>query len=71
MLDSEGTLLHWNEAMAELATFQAVTLAATQSVPLYQGAFIATGRLQVYLGYRLANGMIVQNAQSIDVVITE
>lgn len=71
MLNQTGEILPWDEQVAHLIAFKSVTLTAVQAVLMYQGHFIAPGSLNVYFGYRLSDGTVVTNSQTIDITITE
>jgi hydrogenase small subunit len=71
MLDMTGNALIWNGNLAELVPFQQTTLTTLQEIPIYQGKLLTPGIFKLYFGYRLLNGAIVSNIQSIDMTITE
>lgn len=71
MLDTTGNALPWNEDLTKLVLFQQVTLTAVQDVSLYKGQLPTTGSLQLYFGYRLPDGTVVNNTKTIDITITE
>jgi hypothetical protein len=62
MLDANGQVLPWNLEIGQLAAYQqAVSLTANQVVKLYRGQFAGVGQLQIFYGYRLADGTVVFN----------
>jgi hypothetical protein len=71
MLDEQGNVLSWDEDNSHLVAFGHVKLGMVQEVSMYRGRFIAPGSLAIYFGYRLSDGTVVVNAQSINVAITE
>ena len=71
MLNQAGEILPWDEQVAHLTAFQPTTLKAVHPLTMYQGYFIAPGSLNVYFGYRLSDGTVVTNSQTIDITITE
>jgi hypothetical protein len=75
MLDSNSKVLLWDENLAHLASFKAVTsLPATQDVSLYKGQ-LPVGKLLVFFGYRIKapgnedDNSLVTNAQPIDIKV--
>lgn len=70
MLGEGLSILSWDEQPANLVAFiPNVKLAATQKVSMYSGHFIYPGTLKVYFGYRLADGLVVESNQAIDITI--
>jgi len=71
MLDNHGELISWNGNMASLVTFQQVeTEAQPIEVQIDNVPFVETGLWHFYLGYRLAEGIVVYSPQSLDVNMT-
>lgn len=73
MLDSSKAVQLWDGNPDKLVSFMRIaSLPATQIVNLYDGQFQEAGKLQIYFGYRLDNGVIVFNAsQAINILIKE
>ena len=72
MLDNEGHIFPWDGEMANLISFQAVeTPTQSLDVPIWDGAIGVTGKVSVYVGYRLIDGTVIYSPQTLDVMITE
>ncbi|MEK8017841.1 MAG: hypothetical protein VSS75_013295 [Candidatus Parabeggiatoa sp.] len=73
MLDSNGTPLPWDGAPSSLVAFQSKTaLVPVVSVPIWNNPLEIKGKVQVYLGYRLSDGMIVYSQEEvIELTLTE
>jgi hypothetical protein len=70
MLDTNSGVHLWDKKPENLLPFkEQVTLQADQVVELYQGQFPLAGFLQIFFGYRLPDGTVVTNADSINVTI--
>ena len=70
MLDQVGNILPWDGKPATLKSFQLdINLKSEQWVPMYSRSFLATGFLQIAFGYRLRTGMVITNAEYIEVTI--
>jgi hypothetical protein len=70
MLDNLGQIWPWDEDPATLIAFQTgVVLAPVQTVDLYQGRFLGTGELSIFLGYRLEDGTVVVSPLGVEVII--
>jgi hypothetical protein len=55
-------VLPWNLEIGQLVAYQQnVSLTANQVVEIYRGQFVGTGELQIFYGYRLADGTVVFN----------
>jgi len=46
-----------------------VVLEAIQPITLYQGHFLLPGQLAVFFGYRLENGTVITNQNTIEIDI--
>jgi len=72
MLDSHGELISWDINMASLVPFQQLeTSAMPIEVQIDNMPFVETGLRHFYIGYRLADGLVVYSPQSLDVSITQ
>jgi hypothetical protein len=71
MLDIDGKVLPWDGDPAHLVAFQQTMLAAVQKVLLYQGQLATPGKLKLFFGYRLPDGMLVSNDQAIEITVTD
>ncbi len=70
MLGDNGSVLLWDGQPANLVPFQTnVILQPQHPVEMYQGQFALPGFLRVFFGYRLPDGTVVTNADSIDILI--
>jgi hypothetical protein len=70
MLDNLGQIWPWDEDPATLIAFQTgVVLEPVQTVDLYQGHFLGTGELSIFLGYRLEDGTVVVSPLGVEVII--
>ena len=68
MLDEYGVPLSQEESL--VAFKPNVTLSKTQDISMYKGKFVGTGRLLVYLGFRLKkDGIVISNSTPIDILI--
>ncbi|EIJ42933.1 Ig-like domain-containing protein [Beggiatoa alba B18LD] len=64
MLKTGGAIVSWSLSPATLEPFiNDVSLASAQEVKMYTGAFVGTGLLQVFFGYRLTDGTVVFNGE--------
>ena len=71
MLNTVSQAIPWDMNMATLIPFQSeVTLAAKQSVLIYQGQLPA-GNLSFYWGYQLENGTLAYNSKPLMAIVTE
>ena len=71
MLGEGLTILLWDQKPESLVAFMPQVLLDTlQSVPMYQGQFLAEGMLKVFFGYRLADGTLINNEEHIEIRIT-
>lgn len=62
----------WDQDIAHLMAFEnAVTLGETQLVDIYQGVLLYTGTLEVNLGYRKPNGMVVLSSEPISITVAD
>ena len=62
MLDTQGQVLSWDGKAENLVPFQSnIILEPLQIVYAYQGQLIEPAKVNVYLGYRLADGTIVSS----------
>ncbi|MDM8558970.1 hypothetical protein [Candidatus Parabeggiatoa sp. HSG14] len=72
MLDDDGNVLPWDVDLASLIPFKTVkTLDKMVEIPIYQGVLGITGTINLYVGYRLANGTVIYSPDSLDINITE
>jgi len=72
MLDKPGTPKPWDGALSSLVPFQSRTaLAPVVSVPIWNKPLDIVGEVQVYLGYRLNDGLIVYSQEVIELTLTE
>jgi hypothetical protein len=70
MLDNLGQIWPWDENPATLMAFQTgVVLEPVQEVDIYQGHFLGTGELSIFLGYRLEDGTVVVSPTAVEVII--
>ncbi|RKZ58736.1 MAG: hypothetical protein DRR08_15690 [Candidatus Parabeggiatoa sp. nov. 2] len=71
MLDSNHAVQLWDGSLANLVAFESVeSLVYTKVVTIYSSKLTPVGRLRIYFGYRLDDGIIVFNAsQPISVVV--
>jgi len=70
MRDSNGGIFLWNQQVADLVPFQAdVKLTAKQTLTLYKGVFLGKGVLNLFFGYRLKEGTVVQSGEPLMVTI--
>jgi hypothetical protein len=71
MLDENGQAHLWDVDQDNNVVFQNdIVLQASQYVPLYTGPLNSEGIFKIRFGYRLSEGDIVHNAQSIDLIVT-
>ncbi len=71
MLDSHGELISWDGNMASLVAFQQVeTEAQPIEVQINNVPIVETGLWHFYIGYRLADGIVVYSPQSLEVNMT-
>ncbi|EIJ41748.1 hypothetical protein BegalDRAFT_0838 [Beggiatoa alba B18LD] len=64
MLDKTGTIHLWNKEPTTLIPFTQNTLLETMhDITIYTGRFVATGKLDIVFGYRLADGTTVMNEE--------
>lgn len=62
----------WDLKLTSLAALKKnVTLTSPTTFTMYEGKFLAGGGLNVYMGYRLADGTLVYTLKTIDVVINK
>ena len=71
MLEKNGGIHLWDLDFAKLVPFDSITLDALQKISLYQKPLSVTGSVQMFFGYRLADGMLVFSIQPIDITITD
>ncbi len=72
MLDTVGNIIEWNQNLEELVAFRDnVVLQPSQFVKLYEDQLPASGCIDVYFGYLLANGVIVVNENQINMTVKE
>jgi Leucine-rich repeat (LRR) protein len=72
MLDASGNFIPWDGNMGSLVPVKTVeTSAAPIEVQIYYGQFYETGVLNFYVGYRLADGMVVYSPDSLKFTIIE
>jgi hypothetical protein len=72
MVDTMGNIIGWNQNLEELVAFQDnVILQSQQSVKLYDDQLPASGCIEVYFGYLLADGVIVVNENNLYLVVEE
>ncbi len=62
MLNNRGKTIKWDGDIASIVAFRRnITLYETQMVNIYSSKFLATGTLDIWFGYRLADDTIVAN----------
>ncbi|OQW91800.1 MAG: hypothetical protein BWK78_03535 [Thiotrichaceae bacterium IS1] len=72
MLDDQGIPQLWDAKPETLLAFKHdVLLEPIQEIAMYKGYFLLPGYMRVYFGYRLQDGTLVRNGESINVTITE
>jgi hypothetical protein len=72
MLDTVGNIIEWNQNLEELVAIKEnVVLASQQFVKLYDDQLPASGCIEVYFGYLLAEGVIVVNESNLYLVVKE
>jgi Leucine-rich repeat (LRR) protein len=72
MLNENGESVEWDSNLAHLAPFQVIPkLAESIDVLMYQGQLPVTGTLNIGLGYRLADGLVVHNLEPVEVNISQ
>jgi hypothetical protein len=72
MLGPGGTILVWDQNPANLAAFMTFPqLGFQQEILMYSGVLPSLSTLDVFFGYRLANGTVITNSQSIYVTMTQ
>jgi hypothetical protein len=72
MLDDTGNALPWDGDIVNLVTFKTVKLATQRvEVPIYNGQFVAPSILNIYFGYRSAEGMVIYSPENLEVIISE
>ena len=72
MLDDTGNVLPWDGDIANLVTFKTVKSATQRvEVPIYNGQFVAPGILNIYFGYRSAEGLVIYSPENMEVIISE
>jgi hypothetical protein len=72
MLDSNGIPQRWDGQPETLIAFRHdVPLESIQEIAMYEGHFLLPGYMKVYFGYRLQDGTLIRNSESINVTITE
>jgi hypothetical protein len=70
MIGSEEEIYPWDEDVATLITFDELkSLEVVEDVEIFTGEFDVTGTLDIYFGYRLADGTVVESLAPIEVVI--
>ncbi len=70
MLDTEKQMLEWDGEMSNLEAFeQGVTLKQFQEVEIPPPSLNIVGKLNIYFGYRLEDGVIVYNSEPINLFI--
>ena len=70
MLDGGLSILPWDQQSHHLVPFmRQVTLEPFQQISIYQGNFYAPGHLNVFFGYRLADGTTAVNTRPIDISV--
>jgi hypothetical protein len=71
MLGNEGKVIEeWDGNLDNLIAFQDdIVLTTEQSIQIYQGQIPLTGFIQIFFGYRLPDGTLIYNPQSIDTLI--
>jgi len=71
MLNKKGHVLPWDGDQAHLVAFENdIILEANRYVPFYTGPLNTVGLLKIAFGYRLSEGTVVHNAQTIDLIVT-
>lgn len=71
MVDEKGTIQPWDKQKVHLVPFaKNVVLPVVQKATLYTGK-VMEGTLQVYFGYRLANGTLMVNKQPIEFMVVK
>ncbi|EIJ41190.1 3-carboxymuconate cyclase [Beggiatoa alba B18LD] len=68
MMDGYNPAL-WNNQLSALTSLTSDVLSGDYYVTMYSGNFVATGRLIVRFGYRLADHTVVYSANPIDITI--
>jgi hypothetical protein len=72
MLDIEGHIFPWDGEMANLISFQSVkTPTASLEVPVWNQPIGVTGKVNVYVGYRLIDGTVVYSPQTLDITVND
>jgi hypothetical protein len=72
MLDASGNFIPWDEDMESLVPVKTVeTSVVPIEVQIYDGQFDEIGVLNFYVGYRLADGMVVYSPDSLKVTFIE
>ncbi|MDD2814618.1 MAG: hypothetical protein PHP00_02630 [Thiotrichaceae bacterium] len=62
----------WDTKLTSLAALKKnVTLTNPTTFTMYDGKFVASGNLSVYMGYRLADGTLVYTLKTIDTVVNK
>jgi len=71
MLGNGGQVIaEWNGNIDNLIAFQEdISLEAEQAIQIFQGKIPLTGSFQIFFGYRLQDGTVVYNPDSIDALI--
>lgn len=71
MVDCRGKLLPWDEDPETLVAFQeGVTLDQEMTVSLYKGILTTEGRVNIYFGYRLADGTMITSSRAMELNVT-
>jgi hypothetical protein len=69
MVDNRYSIYPWDQNPANLMALQTVRLAAEQWQAIYRGRFPVPGVIDLFWGYRLADGTVVTNSQGLRVTI--
>ncbi len=69
MVDNRYSIYVWDQNPANLMALQTVRLAPEQWQALYRGRFQVPGVLNIFWGYRLADGTVVTSGQGLQVMI--
>ncbi len=58
------TYIPWDKNPATLQSAKAVEISEKMRIPVYRGVLQAAGKMDIYVGYRLADGTIVFNGEN-------
>jgi hypothetical protein len=72
MLESDGSWVPWNGKISSIATYlEADALAATYSVPLYNGTIATAGKWRFAVIYSTADGKLVYTTKAAVITVSE